>query len=77
VHPDQAPDLDLVLRALVEDEQALLDLALVHAHVGQLAVPALLELEREADEREIGVRLDDDLLALVVTVELSWTPLFL
>ena len=56
VHADQARDLDLLLvgRA-VEDEVALGDLALVDAHVGELTVAAVLELEREADERLVRV----------------------
>ena len=51
VHADEPADLDLLAVARVDDEVVLADLALVDADVGQLAVAAILELEREHDER--------------------------
>ena len=69
VHAHEAPDLDLLLVGRVEDDVALGDRALVDADVRQLAVAAVFELEREADERLRRVGLDDDLRFVVVLVE--------
>ncbi len=51
VHANEPRNLDLLARARMVDELALAHRALVDAHVRQLAEAALLELERERDER--------------------------
>ena len=69
VHADEAADLELLARAGVVELGALLDLALVDAHVGELAVLAVLELEAEGHRLLGGVGLEDDLLLVLVQVE--------
>src|SRR3954447_22536797 len=51
VHADEARNLHLLAVALVDDEVALRDPALVDADISELPVAAVLELEREAHER--------------------------
>ncbi len=69
VHAHEPADLVAALGARVHDRGALLDRALVHADVRELAVAAVVELERERDELLVGVRLDHDLGLFVVEID--------
>ena len=54
VHAHEPADLDLAAGARVDDGVALGELALVDAHVGQLPVAAVLELEGQRDQRVVA-----------------------
>ena len=62
VHAHEAADLEALARARVVELGALLDVALVDADVGELAVLAVLELEAEGHGLLGRVGLEDDLL---------------
>jgi len=62
-------DLEALAGAGVEELVALLDRALVDAHIGELAVLAVLELEAEGDGGRVVVGLEDDLGLVLVKVE--------
>ena len=50
MHPNETRNLDFLAGASVEDLVALLQGALIDPHVGQLAEPALLQLERKNNQ---------------------------
>lgn len=54
MHAYKTRNLDLLPRPHVRDRAAFLEKTLVHAHVRELSVPALLELKRQADEGSVG-----------------------
>ena len=59
----------LRLLRVVDDEVALGERPLVDAHVRELPVAPVLELERQADERLLRIGLEDDLLLVLVLIE--------
>ena len=56
----------------VVDVVALLELALVDAHVGELAEFILLELEGLADEGLLGAALEFNFLLLIILLDEAW-----
>jgi hypothetical protein len=69
VHADEAADFEFLAGTRVVELGPLPELALVDAHVGELAVLAVLELEAEGHGLGARVRGEDDLLLAPVQVE--------
>ena len=69
VHTHETAHRHLLGGGHVGNHVALLEGALVHADVGELAVAVVHELERVADERSVVFALEDDFGFVVVEVE--------